>query len=347
MNTTEFRIVMRIFVVSVFLLVLYLIYPFIDVIALSCAFAYMGKPIYDGTRRYFGKSTAALISLLIFIIPTVVAGILVLRDLAAFILQANIQSTINSLNSILNKMSDHQLGYISYINESTMIQNILLHIWTYLEPHIKALAFQVMSLPIVFIKVLVIIFLTYYLLKDGDVIREVILSHVPEEYYQKTKLFLDKLNESYKNLFIGNALTSIVIGIVAGIGYYILNVPNAFLLAVLTGIFALLPIVGSWTIYIPLTFYYILIGDVVKGIEIFAFGSVFLSLLPDFIIRPHIVKNESNIHPSLVLIAFLMGPLTFGFGGFAIGPLIIGAFDAICRINLEKRSKNEESNKTI
>ncbi|HIQ39514.1 MAG TPA: AI-2E family transporter [Methanothermococcus okinawensis] len=345
MDTTEFRILMRIFVAFVFLLVLYLIYPFIDVIALSCAFAYMSKPIYDGIRRYFGKSTAALICLLIFIIPTVVAGILVLRDLAAFILQVDIQSTINSLNSILNEISN-QLGYKFHINESTMVQNIL-QIWTYLEPHIRGLAFQVMALPIVFIKVLVIIFLTYYLLKDGDVIKEVILSHVPEEYYQKTKLFLDKLNESYKNLFIGNALTSIVIGIMAGIGYYILNVPNAFLLAVLTGIFALLPIVGGWTTYIPLALYYILIGEVVKGIGIFIFGSVFLSLLPDFIVRPLIVKNESNIHPSLVLIAFLMGPLTLGLGGFAIGPLIIGAFDAICRVNLEERSKNEENDQII
>ncbi|HIQ39141.1 MAG TPA: AI-2E family transporter, partial [Methanothermococcus okinawensis] len=45
-----------------------------------------------------------------------------------------------------------------------------------------------------------------------------------------------------------------------------------------------------------------------------------------------------------VLIAFLMGPLTLGIGGFAIGPLIVGVFDAICRIKLEE-SKKEINNK--
>jgi len=339
MDTTEFKILMRVFIASVFLLVLYMIYPFIDAIALACAFAYMGKPIYDEMRKYFGRSTSAMICLLIFIIPTVLVSIVVLRDLAVFILQIDIQSVINSLNNTLNELSN-QLGYKLHINENTVVQSIS-QVWEYLEPHFKELAFQVMALPILFIKVLIIIFLTYYLLKDGDIIKRVILSHVPEEYYGKTEIFLDKLNESYKNLFIGNALTSIVIGIMAGIGFYIFNIPNAFLLAVLTGIFALLPIVGGWTIYIPLALYYILIGEVLKGIGIFIFGSIFLSLLPDFIIRPLIVKNESSIHPSLVLIAFLMGPLTLGLGGFAIGPLIIGAFDAICRIKLEESKKDE------
>ncbi|HID47116.1 MAG TPA: AI-2E family transporter [Methanococcaceae archaeon] len=341
MDSTEFKILTRIFVVSVFLLVLYLVHPFIDAIALSCAFAYMGKPIYDGLKRYFGRSLSALICLLIFILPTVVVGIVVLRDLAVFILQLDIQSIINSLNSILNEISK-QIGYKFRIEEDRLIQHILL-IWGYLEPHIRSIALQIMALPIIFLKVLVIIFLTYYFLKDGEAVKKVILSYVPREYYRATELFLNKLNQSYKNLFIGSALTSVVIGIIAAIGFYILEIPNAFILAILTGIFALLPVVGSWTVYIPLALYYILLGEVWKGIGILIFGLIFLTLLPDFLVRPLIVKNESSIHPALVLIAFLMGPLTLGLGGFAIGPLVIGAFDAIFRIKLEERYEDNSN----
>jgi len=334
MESLEFKILTRVFVLSVLLLVLYLIYPFLDAIALSCAFAYMGKPIYDGLRRYLGKSTSAFICLLIFIVPTVLVGVVVLRDLAMFILQMDIQSIINSLSALLNEVSN-QLGYKFHIEEDKLVQNIL-QIWGYLEPHIRGIALQIMTLPVVFLKVLVIVFLTYYLLKDGEVIKKVILSYVPEEYYQTTELFLDRLNESYKNLFIGSALTSIVIGIIAAIGFYLLDIPNPLILAILTGIFALLPVVGSWTVYLPLTLYYLLIGEMWKGVEVFIFGLIFLTLLPDFIVRPFIVKNESSIHPALVLIAFLMGPMTFGLGGFAIGPLIIGALHAIFSIKLER-----------
>ena len=158
MDSTEFKILTRVFVVSILLLVLYLIYPFIDAIALSCAFAYMGKPIYDGLRRHLGRSASALICLLIFIVPTVVIGVIVLRGLAVFILNSDIQSAINSINNILNTISDH-LGYKIRIDEGKIVENIL-QMWQYLEPHIKEIALQIMALPIVFIKVLIILFLT-------------------------------------------------------------------------------------------------------------------------------------------------------------------------------------------
>ena len=135
-------------------------------------------------------------------------------------------------------------------------------------------------------------------------------------------------------------MTSIVIGVISGIGYYIIGIPKAFILAVITGIFALLPIIGGWAVYIPISIYYIIIGEVLKGIELLIFGMVFLSSMPDFIIRPLIVKKESDVHPSLILIAFLVGPLTLGLGGFAIGPLIVGAFDAIWKVKLHEREQN-------
>ena len=64
----------------------------------------------------------------------------------------------------------------------------------------------------------------------------------------------------------------------------------------------------------------------------------FLSLAPDFVIRPRLVNHESSIHPAFALVAFLMGPLALGITGFALGPLIMGTFDAIFRVKNGKDS---------
>ncbi|AEH07250.1 AI-2E family transporter [Methanothermococcus okinawensis] len=341
MNNEEYRLLMKIFVLGVFLAIVYMTYPFLDTLALSCAFAYMGKPIYDKLKPHTGNTLAAIICLLAFIIPTVIVGYIVLKELLIFLQQINIQSlnlqsmdTVERLNNLLYKVSSI-FGYSWQVDEQTL-SNYISQILSYLEPYIKNSLAQLMILPEIAIKTMIVLFMTYYFLKDGHVVKKAILAQVPDKYYEKTELFLNNLNESYKNLFIGNALTSIAIGVISGIGYYIIGIPNAFILAVITGVFALLPIIGGWTVYIPLSIYYLMTGEIVKGIELLLFGWIFLSTLPDFVIRPLIVKKESDVHPSLILIAFLIGPLTLGLGGFAMGPLIVGAFDALWRVKLRE-----------
>ena len=57
-------------------------------------------------------------------------------------------------------------------------------------------------------------------------------------------------------------------------------------------------------------------------------------------VRLDYVITSYSIHYTKLyeLIAFLMGPLALGITGFALGPIIVGTFDAIFRVK-----KGEES----
>ena len=46
--------------------------------------------------------------------------------------------------------------------------------------------------------------------------------------------------------------------------------------------------------------------------------------LSDMYIRPAIAGKYAEIHPLILLIGFLSGPLVYGIVGFIIGPLILG-----------------------
>lgn len=339
MDSSEFRVIMRIFVLIVFLSSIYMIWPFIDALAFSCAFAYMAKPIYDRLKPYLGRSISALTCLLVFTIPTIIVGLMVLKSLLLFLQDLDIGKLVNDVFQLAS-----YFGIQDIAKEN--INPILSQTWEFLKPTINSMLNQISLLPQIIIKITMIFFMTYYFLKDGYRLKNVIIPNIPQEYRQKTIMFLNNLNESYKHLFIGNAFTSIVIGIISGIGYYLIGVPNAFILAVVTGIFALLPIVGGWTVYMPFSIYFLITGEVLKAIELFIFGVIFLSATPDFIIRPMVVKKESDVHPVLILIAFLIGPLTLGLGGFALGPLIVGALDAVSKVKrYENNTKVELSNK--
>ncbi len=336
-NSKEYNIFMKIFGVGVFLAISYMIFPYLDTIALSCAFAYMAKPIFDKLKPYVGNSAAALICLMVFIFPIVIVGFIMLKELIQILQKLNIQSMdLQGMNivGVVDKIINNFLsifGYSYHMDNSTLL-TFLSQTWSYISPHIQSTVVQLTMIPELAIKLMVILFMTYYFLRDGHRVKNAILSYVPEDYYGKTELFIRKLNESYTNLFIGNVLTSIAIGVISGFGYYLIGIPNAFILAVITGVFALLPIIGGWTVYIPISIYYIITGEVLKGVELLLFGSIFLSTMPDFVIRPLIVKKESDVHPALILVAFLIGPLTLGLAGFAIGPLIVGAFDALLKL---------------
>ena len=54
----------------------------------------------------------------------------------------------------------------------------------------------------------------------------------------------------------------------------------------------------------------------------------FLSLI-DMYIRPAISSHHADIHPLILLIGFLSGPLVYGIVGFIVGPLILGITYAI------------------
>lgn len=325
MKDNEYRFIMRIFVFITFLAVIFTAWPFLDTLAFACAFSYMSKPFYDAIRKFTGRTLGALICILIITIPAIFLLLFIISDVINFL------NTLNFLEIIENVTN-----FLTYLGLQNIAKKdltpVISELWIFLRPTINMMASQLYRLPLLFIKILITVFLTYYFLKDGHNFKGAIMPHVPDVYAPQTELFMENLHEAYKNLFVGNALTSFTVGIISIIGFWAMGLPNPVTLGALSGILTLLPVVGGWTIYMPLCLFYIATGMYLKALLLFGFGVLFLSLAPDFVIRPSIVSNESDIHPALLLIAFLMGPLALGITGFALGPIIVGTFDAIFRV---------------
>ena len=322
MRFDEFKYLRKGVIAGLLLVLLYIILPFIDVLAYSCAFAYMALPIYNLFRKKFSKTLSAGLAIGTYILPIMVIGVYALITFIDIMFSFNPKSIEPYISDIFSLYNATMLKDL--IDEKTIIK--------YLNDLVKYIINQfsgkIVDIGYLAVKTLIILFMTFYFLRDSDKAKEVAISFVPDGYKDKMCIYLEYLHESYKNLFISSVSLAIIITFLSYIGYLMVGIPYAELFAVITGIFALLPILGGWMVYFPVALYFFIIHDYTKAVFMLVYGELFLSIAPDFIIRPYLVKKDVDIHPTLVVIAFLIAPLSLGIGGFAIGPLVVGALNA-------------------
>jgi predicted PurR-regulated permease PerM len=167
----------------------------------------------------------------------------------------------------------------------------------------------------------ILIFSVFYFVRDGDRCFNFIRDFVPSEYGEFFDNTVESVKDVLKSIFYGHVLTSVIIGIFGCIGYYLLGYPFGIFLGVITGILQLIPIFGPWPIYWALFFMDVFSGNYPRAAVVLIFG-LFLSTV-DMYIRPALSSNYAEIHPLILLIGFLSGPLVYGLVGFVVGPLIL------------------------
>ncbi|MEK6975214.1 MAG: AI-2E family transporter [Candidatus Thermoplasmatota archaeon] len=176
----------------------------------------------------------------------------------------------------------------------------------------------------------VILFVTYYVLTDGDRLVRFLRRAAPLPARQMDYL----LREGHRGLravFVGQILTSIIQGIVGGIGFFIAGVPGVVLWSAVMAVFSLLPVLGAFLIWLPAGIYLLVIGKVGWGIFLLLYGFIVVSNI-DNIVRPLLIGRSTGIHPLFVLVGVLGGVAAFGFIGLFLGPLLVGVTVSVLKV---------------
>jgi predicted PurR-regulated permease PerM len=137
------------------------------------------------------------------------------------------------------------------------------------------------------------------------------------------------VHETVENLVsavvIGVLVTASIQGILAGIGYRIVGLPSSALLGTLSGICALIPVVGSGVIWIPAVVYLLLSGNWVYGLILLGWSILVVGMV-DNLLRPLLISGRSGLSFTLIALGGLGGLAAFGFFGLVAGPVIIAVF---------------------
>lgn len=251
-------------------------------------------------------------TILIFLIPLSLLVWLLITRLQAVNLQP--KSLIDGIDHVADLIRE-KTGYelLSKGNISTIL-SALPRIGQMLMEGITSFA----------INVLVLLFVLYFMLIGGKKMEKYINGILPFNRQNKRDV-LKEFHMVVRSNAIGVPLLAIIQGGAALLGYYIFDVPGAFLWGVLSCFATIIPIVGTAIVWIPLVLYLGAIGNWgnAAGLAVYAIlvvGNV------DNLVRGVLQKKMADTHPLITIFGVVIGLSLFGFMGVIFGPLLLALF---------------------
>ncbi len=104
------------------------------------------------------------------------------------------------------------------------------------------------------------------------------------------------------------------------VGFFLLRIGYPFLLALLTALLDILPVLGVGIILLPFALFSLATGNVARGIGLLVLY-VIITVVRQ-IAESHLVGKSLGLHPILMLVSFYVGLGIFGVAGFLLGPAI-------------------------
>lgn len=173
----------------------------------------------------------------------------------------------------------------------------------------------------------VMLYLLYFLLRDGDALSRRIRDAVPLQDAYKRQLG-DKFSTVIRATVKGNIVVAALQGALGGFAFWVLGIHAAVLWAVLMAFLSLLPAVGAALVWAPVAIYLLATGSIGAGIGLILFGTLVIGLV-DNLLRPLLVGKDTKMPDYIVLLSTIGGMGVFGINGFVIGPLIAAMFMAV------------------
>ncbi|MBR1236025.1 AI-2E family transporter [Bradyrhizobium sp. AUGA SZCCT0177] len=170
----------------------------------------------------------------------------------------------------------------------------------------------------------IMLYLLFFLLRDGKALAERIKRIVPLRADQKTALF-GRFADVVRATVKGGILVAIAQGTLGGLAFWFLGIHAPLLWAVLMAFLSLLPAIGSGLVWVPVAIYLLASGAVWQGVALIVYGVLVIGLV-DNLLRPFLIGKDAKLPDYVVLISTLGGIEVFGLNGFVIGPVIAAMF---------------------
>ena len=306
----------------IFLLIfsLIFIFPVLNMVVLGAILAYGVRPValkIQSKIRF--ESVSIFLAMIIILTPLVLLVIYIAAELSGILSVFLASNSIGDINNSLAFVSNYLPWQFDINSISTAINSSAHEIGSYVLNYLVKFLGSLMNLTL---DLFILVCSVFYFARDGDRCFEFIKSFVPEDSLDFFNTTVESVKDVLRSIFYGHVLTSVIIGIFAAIGYSLLGFPYGIFLGVITGILQLIPVFGPWPIYWALFFMDVFTGNYPRAVVVLIFG-FFLSSV-DMYIRPALSSHYADIHPLILLIGFLAGPLVYGIVGFVVGPLILG-----------------------
>lgn len=168
--------------------------------------------------------------------------------------------------------------------------------------------------------VAVALFILFFIYRDGERIISVAITRFATDQ-DKARRYVSEIRATTTAVTVGTILTCLVQGVTAGVGYYAAGVPAPVLCGALTALVALVPVVGTAIVWVPLAALVAFNGAYLTAL-LLAVWCLFFVGLADNAIRPLAIGAKSNIPVTAIVLGAICGVIALGVLGLILGPVL-------------------------
>jgi predicted PurR-regulated permease PerM len=309
------RIIVGAIIVGIFVLAFFILKPIIIPIIFGLLFAYIFNPIHKVIKRKIkGKNIPALI---------LIIGLIVIVAIPIFYLIPTIvEQTFNTYVQLQN------FDFISLFNKFfqsdfsvTLAKSADNLIGQTFSAFLNQFQDFLINLPSFLLQFAVFLFTFYFAIRDGEELKRYISTLSPFSKETEEK-FLKEFRGITNAIIFGQVIIGIIQGLATGLGLLILGVPNALILTFIACLVSIIPFLGSWLIWLPVSIFLLISSQTFAGVFLFLYGALFVSTI-DNLLRPYILSKQSNLPIALSVIGIIGGLYFFGITGLVLGPLVL------------------------
>ncbi|MFC7391893.1 AI-2E family transporter [Scopulibacillus cellulosilyticus] len=316
-----------IFALSKIVFILKPVIIFIETIFLPVLLAgvcfYLFNPIINFLEKIGIKRIISILILylvIIGIIALIIGSVIPpLRDQIQSLID-NIPKLTHEVQTIIKQVTQSKLvekaGTSINSDISKIAKNVSGDLSKYVSNFSQGIVSFVGTLTEVILSIVVLPFLLFYLLKDGRKLPNYIVKFLPNQSQDEAKEILGDMNHALSAYIRGQIFVAICIGVLLFIGYLIIGLPYALLLAVIAMVTNVVPYLGPIIAISPA----IVIAFVTSPFMILKLAIVWVvvQLLEGKVISPQVMGKSLHVHPITVIFVILTAGNLFGIVGIIL-----------------------------
>ncbi|HET6397390.1 MAG TPA: AI-2E family transporter [Pseudoxanthomonas sp.] len=180
--------------------------------------------------------------------------------------------------------------------------------------------------------------LTFYFLRDWDVLVERVASLVPRDHVDTVSRLARESNDVLGAFLRGQFLVMVALGAIYAIGLSLVGLKLGVLIGLIAGLISFVPYLGTATgVVLGLLAALVQAQGLDLGLLLMV-GGVFVAgqMLEGYVLTPRIVGDRIGLHPMAVIFAIMAGGQLFGFLGMLLALPVAAVANVLLRFAHER-----------
>ena len=171
------------------------------------------------------------------------------------------------------------------------------------------------------------LFALFFFLRDAPAIVAVLRSFLPFHDQQRDRVVKQVEDLVFASVIAGLAVAAVQ-GFLGGLGFWLVGVRAPAVWGTVMAFMSLVPLVGSSIVWAPVALWFLLTGDITRGLVLIGIGGGLVGMA-DNILRPLLLSGRSSMNGLVTFVALLGGMSAFGLIGLVFGPVVVAIGTAL------------------